>query len=135
MTVLERTKLLVKRDSSSYAIYEGYKSNKFKHDINIPIKMDVRSGSGAPEDFISEDVQNQRRFVLQAVVVRLMKAKQSMRHSDLIAETIEAVKDRFKPNITQIKVSGDAFLNMMDFYLLKLYNFSGQLTHSLRKST
>ncbi|CAG7818481.1 unnamed protein product, partial [Allacma fusca] len=107
LPILERTKLLTKNSTGAYELFQNYKSSKHKHDINVPIKSELKTGS---EEAVNDEVQNQRNFVLQAVMVRLMKANQTMRHSDLIAETIAAVSNRFKPNVTRIKRTIDCLI-------------------------
>ena len=55
--------------------------------------------SKATDDKIQED----RTYLLDAAIVRLMKAKKRMGNQTLINETIIAVKGHFQPDVRQIK--------------------------------
>lgn len=48
-------------------------------------------------------VQEDRRFYIQAVIVRIMKSRQQISHTELIDEVIRQSKNRFEPSISLIK--------------------------------
>jgi len=63
---------------------------------------------GIDEDgFVSgmseEEMRENRKFVVQSVIVRIMKARKTITHNMLISETINQVSSRFKPNVPMIK--------------------------------
>lgn len=54
---------------------------------------------------IQHTIDEDRKMVIQAAIVRLMKSHQSLKYSLLIQETIEQLNSRFKPKISLIKVN------------------------------
>jgi cullin 1 len=88
--------------------YRGPKG-KVKVNINIPLKdASAASAAGAAgaNSEAAEDMQRiieERKLLMQAAIVRIMKARKKLKHTDLITETVEQLKSRFKPQIPLIK--------------------------------
>lgn len=55
--------------------------------------------SKATDDKVQED----RTYLLDAAIVRVMKSKKNLTSQNLVNETIQAVKGHFHPDIRQIK--------------------------------
>jgi hypothetical protein len=106
------------------------KALKFK--VPLPKVTAKRTTSG-----LTEHAEQQRKFVLDAAIVRIMKARKTLVHSDLIIEVIEQLK-LFKPTPKSIKMQiedlitrdfleRDATKNMVyklsTIYLLQLFIF------------
>ncbi|CAF4383642.1 unnamed protein product, partial [Rotaria sordida] len=76
--------------------------NKIKINIIKPI------GSAAPNPIDSKPIYasviEDRKIVIQAAVVRIMKTRQQLKHALLVQEVIEQLSSRFKPEIPMIKV-------------------------------
>ncbi|KZV88037.1 Cullin-domain-containing protein [Exidia glandulosa HHB12029] len=63
----------------------------------------------APTETVEDDsraraqIDGERQYTLDAAIVRLMKAKRTMMHSDLVQEVVEAVAKHFKPQVDLLK--------------------------------
>jgi cullin 4 len=68
---------------------------------NAPIKVEE---SKATDDKIQED----RGYLLDAAIVRIMKGRKRLTNQMLITETVVAVKGHFQPDVRQIKKQLDS---------------------------
>jgi len=50
-----------------------------------------------------EVVVNDRKFIIEACIVRIMKARLTLRHNELIIEVSSQLMTRFQPNVKLIK--------------------------------
>lgn len=87
-------------ETKTYNINEKFENKKLK------LKMPHNPGV----EYITEDkvaavkaIDDDRRFYLQASVVRIMKSKKMMTHATLVEETINSARKRFNPSIPMIK--------------------------------
>jgi cullin 3 len=86
-------------DSDVFSVNKAFKSKLYR--IKIPlivVKEAVASGSGLPE-IVEED----RRHLVEAAIVRVMKARKTLEHNNLIAEVTKQLTARFRPSPQQIK--------------------------------
>lgn len=67
--------------------------------LNVPIKSEAKQDSEDTHKKIDED----RKMYIQAAMVRIMKARKSMKHVVLVNETITQLSSRFTPVISDIK--------------------------------
>lgn len=48
-------------------------------------------------------VEEDRRIILQAAIVRIMKSRQILSHQQLVQEVIDQTRARFAPSVSMIK--------------------------------
>lgn len=83
----------------SIRIADDFKSKKIKINLNVPIKSVEQKDIEGLHRTIDED----RKMVIQAAIVRTMKARQTLKHALLMQEVIQQLSSRFKPKIPVIK--------------------------------
>ena len=76
-------------------------SKKLRINLNVPLKSVEQKDIEGVHRTVDED----RKMVIQAAIVRIMKARQTLKHSLLMQEVIQQLSSRFKPKIPVIKVS------------------------------
>ena len=91
-------------DSSKIGLFKNYKNKRLRINLNIPMKKQEKMESDATHKNILED----RKFEIDACIVRVMKARNVLSHQGLVTETIEQCSQRFKPQIRDIKKSIDS---------------------------
>lgn len=109
MAVLFKTKLLVTDEeeieeadiqlTTPVRLFLNYKNKKFRININAPIKSDIKQEDEKTHKNIEED----RKMLIQASIVRIMKMRKTLKHTQLITEVISQLSARFKPKVQIIK--------------------------------
>jgi len=66
------------------------------------VKVKAASFSLERQSKITQDVSEDRSLLVEAAIVRTMKARRTMKHSDLLTEVLRQL-DRFKPDIKMVK--------------------------------
>jgi hypothetical protein len=72
----------------------------------MPIKAEVKAETSDVMKSVDED----RKYVIQATIVRIMKARKTMKNQPLIQEVISQISQRFAPKIPDIKKAIDTLL-------------------------
>ncbi|KAG9313516.1 hypothetical protein JVU11DRAFT_5842 [Chiua virens] len=99
LSLLVKAKILVNEETDQYDLNPNFKSEKIRVNLNQPIKTEVKAESSEVLKTVDED----RKYVTQATIVRIMKARKTMKNQPLIQEVISQISQRFAPKIPDIK--------------------------------
>ncbi|EIW80941.1 Cullin-domain-containing protein [Coniophora puteana RWD-64-598 SS2] len=106
LTLLTKAKVLVSEEADQYDLNPGFRSKKIRVNLNQPIKAEVKAESTEVMKAVDED----RKYVIQARIVRIMKARKTMKNQPLIQEVISQISHIFAPKIPDIKKAIDTLL-------------------------
>ena len=76
-------------------------SKKIRINLNQPLKSVEQKES----EVVHQRIDDDRKMIIQAAIVRTMKARQTLKHALLVQEVIQQLGSHFKPTVPLIKVN------------------------------
>ncbi|KFA62529.1 hypothetical protein S40285_05570 [Stachybotrys chlorohalonatus IBT 40285] len=83
----------------TFRLNYDFKSKKIRVNLNLGGVKEAKQEEAETNKTIEED----RKLVLQSAIVRIMKARKKMKHTQLMSETINQIRSRFMPKVGDIK--------------------------------
>ncbi|KAJ3383955.1 hypothetical protein HDU84_003273 [Entophlyctis sp. JEL0112] len=111
-TLVKAKVLLISADAklgspgSSYELNLDFKSKKVRINFNIPGKSEAKAETEDTHKTIEED----RKLLIQAAIVRIMKTRKVLKAQILMTEVLNQLSTRFKPKVSDIKKCIDILL-------------------------
>ena len=78
--------------------------------MRVNLQIPVRAEQRAESSEVAKTVDEDRKMLIQATIVRIMKARKTLRHNLLLPEVIAQVQSRFQPRVPDIKRAIDALI-------------------------
>ncbi|KAL3955491.1 hypothetical protein ACCO45_011054 [Purpureocillium lilacinum] len=83
----------------AFSLNYDFKNKKIRVNLNLGGVKETKQEEAETNKTIEED----RKLVLQSAIVRIMKARKKMKHTQLVSETINQIRSRFVPKVGDIK--------------------------------
>lgn len=91
-------------DDDEFCINDKYKSPKTRNRIKlITLKSALGTSTPVTGGAVPEQVELARRNMMDAAIVRIMKARRTLSHAELVGDTLKLLSVRFTPKPVDIK--------------------------------
>ncbi|KAN0061283.1 hypothetical protein ACQY0O_006129 [Thecaphora frezii] len=89
----------------------------FNHSFSCPLarikiaQVAARVESAGERKETTEKVEEERKNMVEACIVRVMKDRKTMTHNELVAEVVRQLASRFQPNLSMVKKRIESLLD------------------------
>ena len=80
-------------------LFLGYNNKKLRIKIDAPLNLEAKKEQERTDEFVDEE----RKLILQVTTVRIMKARNTLKHNLLVAEICKQTRHRFKADLPMIR--------------------------------
>jgi cullin 1 len=98
LEILVKAKILL-QEGNKYRLNYDFKSKKYRVNLNVPLKSEAKQELDETHQHVQED----RKLLIQAAIVRVMKTRKTSNYNTLVGEVITQLQARFSPTIPDIK--------------------------------
>jgi cullin 3 len=95
----DEKKKAVVTSSTIFTPNPTFKSKKIKMNLNPPVGVE----DAAKKKNTETQIEEERKWVVDAVIVRIMKARKTLMHGELILEVTKQLQNRFMPSPSLVK--------------------------------
>ena len=88
-------------------LFQDYKNKRTRVNINVPL----RSVEKRELEATHKSVDYERRYLIEAAIIRIMKTKKQLSHQDLVGQVMSQLCARFKADSRAIKKIIDDLIN------------------------
>jgi cullin 1 len=110
-------------ESTTFALVKNFKSARIRILLDVPVAADGLK-SAALAQVEAREMRCEREFRLRAAIVRVMKARQTITHQQLISEAIRSVHKWFTPTVALIEYLIESEYIAIDETNLELVSYS-----------
>jgi cullin 1 len=97
-------------DETVLRVNAAYENKRRRVKITSSVSMSSSSVSGEERAATEAAIADGRRFVVQAAIVRVMKARKKLPHTQLVAQVIQQTRASHVPNVAAIKTEVEALI-------------------------
>ncbi|KAL7076378.1 hypothetical protein ACQ4LE_004487 [Meloidogyne hapla] len=90
-----------KNDNKEYQLNNGFTNKKLKVDL-IRAMVSAKEQKKDNEE-VQKGVDEDRKIVIQAAIVRIMKMRKTLKHQQLVGEVLNQLTARFQPKVPLVK--------------------------------
>lgn len=112
MVALTRQKLLTEAGAGAWTINKDFSNGSRKVTLNAQKEPVLRVKGAVPESEVAAKATNERKFAVQAAIVRVMKSRKVLGYAQLVAEVTEVLASKsFTPTAQLIKSNIEALMD------------------------